>query len=139
MSVTLAPGLLDALEALALEAAPHEACAMLLGTRDHIAGYVPSRNVTDADPARNFEIDPALLLRLHREAREGGPAIAGVWHSHPNGRPEPSDEDRARSVEPGWIWLITAVTGEETVTGCWRADDNDAHRLAAVSYSIETG
>ncbi|WP_308912029.1 M67 family metallopeptidase [Pseudokordiimonas caeni] len=132
MSVKLAPGLLEALETLALQAAPHEACAMLMGAPDHVVGHVPSPNVTEGDPARHFEIDPALLLRLHREAREGGPAIVGVWHSHPGGRPEPSDEDRARSVEPSWVWLITAVQGGRCETRCWRASEHQPGDLVEV-------
>lgn len=132
MSIKLAPGLLEKLEALALNAAPNEACALLMGQGGAVTGFVESPNMTGDDPRRAFEIDPALLLKLHREAREGGPAIAGVWHSHPNGRPVPSDEDRARSVEPGWIWLITGVRDGRCETRMWKAGARDPHRLQEI-------
>jgi proteasome lid subunit RPN8/RPN11 len=68
---------------------------------------VASPNVA-ADPESAFEVDPALLLRAHREAREGGHAILGWYHSHPDGVAEPSAVDAARAVEDGKLWLIVA-------------------------------
>lgn len=86
---------------------PREACGLLLGRGDRIEAAVASANVA-AEPGREFEIDPALLLRCHREARGGGPAVLGWYHSHPNGRAEPSAMDAERAVEDGKIWLIVA-------------------------------
>ena len=69
---------------------------------------VPARNVA-RDPARSFEIDPATLLAAHRDARGAGRRVIGHWHSHPNGRPQPSARDAARASESGQIWLIIAA------------------------------
>lgn len=57
------------------------------------------------------ELDPAVHIRLLRELREaGGPErIVGHWHSHPNGRDEPSAKDAAMASDPGMLWLISAV------------------------------
>lgn len=86
---------------------PREACGLLLGRAGCIETAVPAANVADrAD--REFEIDPAALLRAHREAREGGRALLGWYHSHPNGRAAPSAMDAERAVEPGRVWVIAA-------------------------------
>ena len=60
------------------------------------------------DPARHFEIDPAALIAAHRAARGGGPEVLGYYHSHPTGRAEPSDTDRAQASGDGRIWAIVA-------------------------------
>ena len=84
-----------------------EVCGLLLGTGSRVEQVVSARNVA-RDPARSFEIDPATLLSTHREARGAGLAVIGHWHSHPNGRREPSARDAARATQNGQIWLIIA-------------------------------
>ncbi|WP_374763726.1 M67 family metallopeptidase [Yunchengibacter salinarum] len=119
--VLLLPGGVAALlAAKAAGAAPHEACGLVLGRAPGDApGKVTeiafSDNVTAGDPATRFEIDPALHLALQRRARAGGPDLIGVWHSHPAGALRLSEQDRARSVMPGWVWLLSAPDGQ----GAW--------------------
>ena len=38
-----------------------------------------------------------------------GHEIVGCYHSHPNGRPEPSKRDLEYATEDGFIWLIAAL------------------------------
>lgn len=85
-----------------------EVCGLLLGTGHRVARLVPARNVAH-NPAHSFEIDPATLLAAHRDARGDGLAVIGHWHSHPNGRAEPSARDAARATGNGQIWLIIAA------------------------------
>lgn len=99
------------LAALAEAAFPREACALLVG--DHslrVTEIVPAANVS-TDPEREFELDPAVHIAVLRRLRdEGGTnAVIGHWHSHPNGRDEPSAKDAAMVSDPGLVWLITAV------------------------------
>lgn len=113
MIVAIASSLVESLVDEAARALPNEACGMLLGHAGAIEKLVPSRNVA-AHPERSFEIDPALLLRTHREARAKGLQLVGHYHSHPNGRAQPSLRDAAAAVENGALWLVIAggrVTG----------------------------
>ncbi|WP_164156349.1 Mov34/MPN/PAD-1 family protein [Sandarakinorhabdus rubra] len=87
--------------------AGEEVCGLLVGTDGAVTELVPARNVA-RNRARSFEIDPATLLATHRTARGAGARVIGHWHSHPNGRPEPSARDAARATENGAIWLIIA-------------------------------
>lgn len=93
-----------------------EVCGLLLGDGACVLAIEPCRNVV-ADPACRFEIDPAALLAAHRQARGGGPAVIGCYHSHPGGRAEPSPRDAADAAPDGAIWLVAA--GDRLTA--WRA------------------
>lgn len=106
MKVRIASTLLEQIMSLA-DADPNEVCGLLLGQDGVIGGIRPAANVA-ADPARHFELDPAVLIATHRAARAGGPAIIGHYHSHPSGRPEPSVTDAACATPDRALWLIVA-------------------------------
>lgn len=118
-SCTISHGDLALLIGHAADEHPREACGVLLGAPGAVARIERTRNVA-ADPLRTFEIDPAALLRLHREARGAGLAVIGWYHSHPRGSAEPSRTDAARAVENGMLWLVVAgsdVTAWRTAPG----------------------
>ena len=107
MSVETFTGVIAEILAAAERAHPHEACGLLIGTGSRVEMIVPAANVA-TDPLTGFEVDPATLLRAHREARASGWAVIGSYHSHPNGRTGPSAVDAARINRAGEIWLIAA-------------------------------
>ena len=96
-------------------ASPDEICGLLLGDP------IEARSCANVhpEPARHFEIDPAALLRAHREARAGGAAVIGHYHSHPSGDPTPSRADAASAAPDGSVWLIVAGG----TVRAWRAVD----------------
>jgi len=125
-AVSLAAADLAALARAAEETFPDEACAILEGTvtgtvvqveRVHLAPNVA------ADRRLAFEVDPRVLLRLHRELRGTPRDIVGVWHSHPDGNATPSATDFARTYDPSLAWIITGVTGAgATASRAFRVD-----------------
>lgn len=121
MIVTIASGVIEGMQRHALAEHPREACGLLLGTDRAITAAEPARNVA-ARPHRSFEIEPATLLRVHREARGDGQAVLGWYHSHPNGVAQPSSTDAARAVEDGKFWLI--VTADAVTAWAAVADGN---------------
>jgi proteasome lid subunit RPN8/RPN11 len=100
----------EQIAAAARQARPHEACGLLVGRGRHIERVHATANIA-AQPRSAFEIDPAVLLHVHREARDGGRRLIGWYHSHPNGRRTPSATDAARADEPGRLWLIVTEAG----------------------------
>lgn len=70
----------------------------------------PSPNAA-SDTRRHFEIDPQFLFDHVRSNRESNMRIVGHYHSHPNGRTEPSAEDLAMAHDPEAVWVIAAVDG----------------------------
>ena len=135
-AVELAAADLAALARAATKAFPEEACALFEGARDatvvRIARVHFAPNVA-ADRRRGFEVDPRLLLRLHRELRGSDRNIVGVWHSHPDGSAVPSSTDLARAYDPGLAWVITAVTSAGV--GAARAYRVDAHAFTEIAIA----
>ncbi len=107
MSIKISSELRQALIARAAKTPDVEVCGLLMGRAGEVSHLIPASNVAE-NPRRHFEIDPATLITAHRDARSGGAQILGCYHSHPYGRAEPSDEDRAMAQDNGWVWVIIA-------------------------------
>jgi len=107
---------------------PHEACGILFGTTHRIERASLCANV-HPEPKTHFEIDPAAVIAAHKAEREGGPKVAGYWHSHPHGPPEPSASDRACASGDGRVW---AIVGEGAI-GWWRDGEGGFEPL---SYTV---
>ena len=105
-------GVIATLLAEAEKAGATECCGLLLGAKPQggkvlITGALSAANVAD-DPTQRFEIDPLTLVRAHKAARAGGMQVLGYYHSHPNGRAEPSPCDSEQASGDGRIWAIIA-------------------------------
>lgn len=94
---------------------PEEVCGVLLGHHEEgMTETVAIRQVANRnrDRARDrFDMDPAELLAVDREARSLDLDVVGIWHTHPDHPARPSETDRAAAWE-GWSYVIVAVTGE---------------------------
>jgi len=104
----------------ALAAFPRECCGLLEGViEDTLARVTAIHSMPNvATEPDSFEIDPAGHINLLRQLRGAGRAIIGCYHSHPNGRAEPSERDRESALEADFLWLVCAVdekTGETRI------------------------
>lgn len=144
MSLEFASGTIAAMTVAAQEAAPAEACGILLGSGTRIDAALPTANVAP-DPAQHFEIDPAALIAAHRAAREGGAQVLGYFHSHPNGLARPSATDAASAARDGKVWVIVAAGSggqqdsqqdQPWEITCWH-DGPDG--FEALSYAVVAG
>lgn len=131
MTLEVSSTVIEMLLSEALEAQPRECCGVLFGSAGRIEGSRSAANVHPT-PETHFEIDPQALIDAHRAARNGGPAIAGFYHSHPNGLAEPSVTDCAMAARDGMIWAIVATGG---VT-FWRLGDAG---FVALPYEVARG
>jgi proteasome lid subunit RPN8/RPN11 len=95
------------------------------GSNVEIAALHPMPNI--AHKSDRFEIDPSAHIALLRGLRETGRDIIGCYHSHPNGRPEPSPRDIEGAGETDFLWLIAALEHERAAPqfGCfiWNGAD----------------
>jgi proteasome lid subunit RPN8/RPN11 len=112
-TLALPLALREQLEQEARSAYPHECCGLIEGVRTpremkgEATALHPTPNLSN-EPDR-FEIDPATHFALLRKLRGTGHDIIGCYHSHPNGRAEPSARDMEGAAEANFLWLVVSV------------------------------
>lgn len=126
---------LAAIHAHAEAAAPEEACGLLHGAGGRIERAEMAQNVA-AERTRHFEIDPAVLIAALRAERAGTVALAGWYHSHPAGPPEPSAEDTRAAAGDGRVWAICGRVDGQFAVRFWRAGPEG---FAALSHCVVDG
>ncbi len=82
-----------------------ECCGLLAGRDGVIVRAIPAVNAA-SDPKNSYEVAPEELFRLMREMRAAGLELLGIYHSHPNGRNEPSSSDIERAYYPDAAYFI---------------------------------
>jgi len=99
---------------------PDEACGLLTGDYEsgEVAGCYPTRNA--AASAKLYEIDPAEVLKVDREARRNGVDIVGVFHSHTHTDAYPSPTDVAKALDPGWHYVLVSLRDTQPVVRSYR-------------------
>ncbi len=107
------------------DAYPHECCGALLG-RIAADGWcvdslVRSTNARTEAATDRYEIAPAELVKIVREARRRGLEIAGFYHSHPNHPAQWSSTDLAEAHWLDCTYVITEVVeGNAVITNAFR-------------------
>jgi proteasome lid subunit RPN8/RPN11 len=105
-----------------------EICGLLIGSADRVDRIQPAANIA-LDPARTFELDPAILFGALRRERAGEGAVVGHYHSHPGGDGAPSATDAAMIRHVGELWIIAAGGA----LSAWRANgENSFDRVALI-------
>ena len=84
--------LLEIRGACARQCPAAECCGLLAGRDGVITDVFPAVNVAP-DPAKGYEIAPKEIVDMMREFRERKLEFLGIYHSHPNGKNEPSARD----------------------------------------------
>jgi proteasome lid subunit RPN8/RPN11 len=113
----------------AVDAFPDECCGFVFGHEDsagrrNITEARVVKNMKDGDKRRRFEIAPQDYLDAEKYAEEHQLELLGVYHSHPNHPPIPSEHDRA-AAQPFFSYLIISVN--DKIPGpirSWRLNDD---------------
>ncbi len=107
---------------------------MLLGNDMAVSVVLRADNVA-ANPCAHFEIDPAVLIAVHKQVRSGGPGIIGYFHSHPNGFDRPSATDAEHAAADGKYWLI--IAGGEISAWLPVAQDGAVRRFEPILLAVQ--
>ena len=90
----------------ALEFPRVEVCGLVV-MRGNRFYTLRARNIAE-DPSRNFTLDPEAWLNV-----PPGDQVVGIYHSHPNGGPKPSQADLTMCEATGLTWhIISPGSGE---------------------------
>ena len=91
---------------------PDECCGFVFGREDdghrQVEAVLVVDNAKEGDKRRRFEITPKDYLRAERFADAGGLQLLGIYHSHPDHPPIPSEHDRI-AAQPFFSYLILSV------------------------------
>lgn len=107
---------------------PDECCGFLYGTEDStgdrtVTDIVVVQNGKDGDKRKRFEITPKDYLNAEQYALDHDLQLLGVYHSHPDHPPVPSEQDRI-AAQPYFSYLIISVIeGRPELVRSWRLND----------------
>ncbi len=87
---------------------PTRECCGLLAGREGVITHVFSAVNVAADPAKGYEIAPEEIVGLMRDFRERKLELLGIYHSHPNGKNEPSARDIELAYYSEAIYFIVS-------------------------------
>ena len=88
---------------------PNEGCGLIAMDGDTVTAVFPTDNEL-ASPT-GFTIPPQQHLDALLDAEASGWRLGGVFHSHPNGPPVPSEIDIYAALDPEWIYLVVGLAG----------------------------
>ena len=112
---------------------PEECCGFLLGKDSDpriVVRALPAQN-TNRDSRKNrFNIDPMERVRADEEARRANLDLIGIYHSHPDAPPQPSQVD-LEDAWPRYTYLVVSVqNGEPKGVAAWTlSEDRSAFHL----------
>ena len=90
---------------------PEECCGVLIGKQQDGIFIVdetrPMRNINESKNTR-FNIDPFDLIKLEDELDAESRLMIGIYHSHPNHPPKPSETD-LKFAWPSLNYIIVSV------------------------------
>lgn len=98
----------------ALTGWPFEVCGLIGGWQDEAALIIQLPNCART-PKIRYEVDPTVFVAAYRQLERAGVEVIGLYHSHPNGPPNPSAVDIAEATWPEAVYLIVGLA--ETAPG----------------------
>lgn len=97
------------LEHHAERTAPAECVGFLFGHEAKVFRHVPLTNVAET-PETRFFAEPMEMLRALTGADKVGERLLAVYHSHPRG-PDQLSEDDVQHAQPGLVQLLLTPEG----------------------------
>lgn len=102
---------------------PNEVCGLLIGRGSTAEAFMEAKNLNVERARDRYELDPLSFKNADEFARSRGLEIIGIYHSHPDHPPLPSETDRTRAWH-GWIYLIVSVeSGKVSGERAWRLSE----------------
>lgn len=108
-----------ALADYAREAAPQEACGILVGVGEQVEDVIPIPNAA-ADPIHHYRLDDAAFARALMQLDKRGLELLAVYHSHPDGEPIPSPTDIRQATFPDTPYVIIGLSAGEARLAAWQ-------------------
>ncbi len=122
----------------AKETYPFECCGFLLGSFDEGGLVRQVRRATNQNAERTdrFDISAEEFARAQFEADDAGLDIIGIYHSHPDWPPIPSQTDMDSAWEDVFYLIASIHEGMPLNTNVWQLTDAGLRRFGPVPLEI---
>ena len=116
---------------------PHECCGFLLGSfNDSLVRQVRSAANQNTDRTDRFIISGEEYAQIQFDADEAGLDIIGIYHSHPDWPPIPSQTDMESAWEEVYYLIVSVHEGMPFNTNVWRLNGQGLRRFGWVPLEI---
>lgn len=122
----------------AKEIYPHECCGFLIGAFENGGQVQQVRRATNQNTERTdrFVISPEEFAQAQFAADDAGLDIIGIYHSHPDWPPIPSQTDMDNAWEEVYYLIASIHEGMPLNTNIWRLADDSPRRFVPVPLEI---
>ena len=122
----------------AKETYPSECCGFLLGNFENGGIVRQVRPATNQNSERTdrFVISPQEYAQVQFAADDEGMDIIGVYHSHPDWPPVPSQTDMNSAFEENYYLITSVHDGMPLNTNVWKLANDDPRRFEWVALEI---
>lgn len=119
----------------AREAAPHECCGVIGGTKHGESRTIYRTRNLAMNPLVTYEAAPEDLFAAQRQMRERGEELIAIYHSHPRAHePEPSATDVRLAYYPAAVYLIVGLPNRGPCVRAFRINEREGWE--AIRYEI---
>jgi proteasome lid subunit RPN8/RPN11 len=143
MKLTIPGPVMDEIRGHAEKLYPEEGAGLILGSIEgehrEARRVLPMPNhFNSGERNRRYLLDPQEILQAEELAEQLGLEVIGIFHSHPDHPPAPSQYDLDWAV-PWYVYLITSVEqGAASESRAWRMLE-DHTQMGEEALEIEDG
>lgn len=112
----------------ALDNRLQEVCGIIAGVGEQVRGIIPIQNAA-SDPAHFFQLDERSFTQAMFDIERTGLSLIGIYHSHPNGDPIPSQVDIQQANYPDTAYVIVGLKHGEPRLAAWQIRPGEVNRI----------
>ncbi len=140
MMLQIAPVARQKMIAHAEETFPNECCGFMFGKEDKehriVTEIAMVNNNSEENKKRRFKILPKDYLHAEQYAEKQGLLLLGIYHSHPNHPPIPSEHDRV-VAQPYFSYIILSVLDKEFFQiRSWRLNEQEQFEEEIITQEL---
>jgi proteasome lid subunit RPN8/RPN11 len=128
MRLWMTSNLAEMIARQALDNRLQEVCGIIAGVGEQVREIIPIQN-TASDPAHFFRLDERSFTQAMFDIERTGLSLIGIYHSHPNGDPIPSQVDIQQANYPDTAYVIVGLRQGELRLAAWQIRPGKVNRI----------